>query len=113
MSRVTIIRRAGIITAQIAGESSAMDGAALAVKLAAKTVAMRHRNTGNYINNLQVVSVPGERGTGRTVRDRLVVADDPGAAAIEWGHLVRHKNSRRVTWVPGQGIMTTAKGMVS
>ena len=113
MSDVRIIRRAGIIAAQIAGESSAMDGAALAVKMAARSVAMRHRNTGAYINNLVVVSVPGESGTGRTVRDRLVVANDPGAAAIEWGHLIRHKGSRRVTWVPGQRIMTTAKGMVS
>lgn len=113
MSDVNVIRRAGVIAAQIAGESSAMDGAALAVKMAAKTVAMRHRNTGNYINNLFIASVPGESGTGRTVRDRLVVADDPAAAAIEWGHIIRHKNSRRVTWVPGQRIMTTAKGMVS
>lgn len=110
---VSVSRRAGIISAQIAGESSAMDGAALAVKGAARTVAMRHRKTGNYINQLMIVSVPGERGTGRTVRDRLVVADDPGAAAIEWGHLIRHEGSRRVTWVPGQHIMTTAKGMVS
>jgi hypothetical protein len=46
--------------------------------------------------------VPGKRG----VVDRLVYADDPGAIAIEFGHLAQGK--RGATWVPGQRILLNA-----
>lgn len=86
-----------------------------------KTVAAQHVDTGAYINKLRTVKVPGEKGTGRSVMDRLVVADDPAAAAIEFGHIARvdggvitRVGARRVQWqrgtyVPGLHIM--AKGL--
>lgn len=102
---------ARIIAAVIAGESADMDRAADRVLSAVRRAATPRRNTGAYIRNLKVVSVPGMLGTGRQVRDRLVVADDPGAAAIEWGHLVRVPGARRVRWVPGTHVMR--KGMMT
>lgn len=85
----------------IAGKTHEMDHAANRVLLAVRAAASRHTDTGNYQRELKIVTVPGRLGTGRLVDDRLVVADDPGAAAIEWGHLIRVKGSRRVKWIPG------------
>lgn len=110
-------RSAGIIAARIAGESAAMDLAALVVLGKAKTVAARHRLTGRYISMLKVSKVRGKNG----VKDRLVSATDPAAAPIEFGHYTvrarRHEHSRRVStntvrWVPGQYIMTKAWGLM-
>ena len=92
----------------IAGRSPEMDAAAGRVQSIAIGIAAQHRLTGAYIHNFSIHTVPGEKGTGRMVDDRLVVNDDPGAAAIEWGYIRRFKNSRRVQYVPGQKIMTQA-----
>lgn len=89
----------------IAGKTSEMDRAARRVLDAVRAAASRHTDTGNYQRELKIVTVPGRLGTGRAVDDRLVVADDPGAAAIEYGHLIRVKGARRVKWVPGLHIM--------
>lgn len=97
-----------VTAAVIAGRSSEMDHAARRVQSAAIGVAASHRLTGAYINNFSIHTVPGESGTGREVDDRLVVNDDPGAAAIEWGYIRRFKNSRRVQYVPGQHILGKA-----
>lgn len=92
----------------IAGKSPEMDAAASRVQAIAIGVAARHRLTGAYIQNFSIQKVPGERGTGQLVTDRLVVNDDDGAAAIEWGYIRRFEGSRRVQYVPGQRIMTQA-----
>lgn len=97
-----------VVAARIAGKSEAMDFAATRIMRSAQTLAAPHRDTGNYIRSFEVVTVPGLKGNGRLVDDRLVVNNDPAAAAIEWGHLYRYKNSRRVKFIPGQHIMTRA-----
>lgn len=96
----------------IAGKSAEMDVVAGRAQRAVRTVAAAHRNTGAFINGIVVATVPGERGTGRRVDDRVVSSTDPGTLSIEYGHIVRHKNARRVTYVPGQHIMSKAMGMV-
>lgn len=97
-----------VTAAIIAGRSSEMDAAAGRVQGTAIGIAAQHRLTGAYIKNFSIQDVPGERGTGQMVRDRLIVNDDPGAAAIEWGYLRQFKNSRRVQYIPGQHIMQRA-----
>jgi hypothetical protein len=89
----------------IAGKTHAMDEGAHRVLNSVRAAAARHTDTGAYQSHLGIVTVPGRLGTGRLVDDRLVVADDPGAAAIEYGHLIRVKGARRVKWVPGLHIM--------
>lgn len=111
MGRAFVNTRARVIAAQITGDSDALDHAAVAIKMAVRFAAASNVDTGNYIRELSIVKVPGESGTGRGVMDRLVVANDPGAAAIEWGHLVRVEGSRRVKWVPGQHPM--GRGLAS
>jgi hypothetical protein len=109
-------KSAGIIAARIAGESSAMDLAALVVLGRVKMVASRYRLTGGYMAALAVSKVRGRNG----VKDRLVSATDPAAVSIEYGHYAvrkRRLGSRRVStgvvrWVPGQYIMTKARGML-
>lgn len=110
---------AGITAARIAGESAAMDLAAMVVLGKVKIVAARHRLTGNYMRALRIAKVRGRNG----VSDRLVMATDPAAAWIEWGHYAvrirraAHRSTRRVStgtlkWVPGQYIMTKARGQL-
>ncbi|WP_382307284.1 DUF5403 family protein [Herbiconiux sp. UC225_62] len=114
-----VYKPAGIIAARIAGESAAMDLAALVVLGRVKMVAARHRLTGNYMRSLEIKKVRGRNG----VKDRLVSATDPAAISIEYGHYPvrirrkKHAGSRRVStgtirWVPGQYIMTKARGML-
>ncbi|MDQ1113934.1 hypothetical protein QE418_003382 [Microbacterium testaceum] len=92
----------------MAGDSNAFDAIASKVLRLAQTEALKSVDTGAYLSHLHMKTVPGERGTGRGVNDRLIVADDPGAGPIEWGHIYRHPGSRRVTYVPGKHIMTNA-----
>lgn len=104
--------RVRVDAARIAGKSPEMDVVAGRTHRAVRAVAAANRLTGNYINNLSVHTVPGLVGNGRLVDDRLVVADDEGAASIEFGHMVRFTESRRVKWVPGQYPMTRGMAMV-
>lgn len=102
-----VSRDAQFEAAIIAGRSHQMDEAANRGLMAVRAAAAPHAKTHDYIRSLSVVAVPGERGRGRQVTDRLIVSTDPGAAAIEWGHLVRVAGARRVQWVPGQHPMRT------
>lgn len=113
MVDVFINKNAGPAAAVIAGRMSEMDRAAGALLRAVRTRAMAHVNTGAYIKNLRIEKVPS-RLPSRVgyVEDRLVVAEDPAILSIEYGHMTRYKNARRVSWVPGQHIMTGALGMV-
>jgi hypothetical protein len=101
-----------VTVAVMCGRHPVMDEHAGMVLAAVKGVAAQHVETGDYMRKLGIKNVPGELGTGRLVRDRLVVADDPAAAAIEFGHLIRYKNSRRVRWEPGQHVMARGLSMV-
>jgi hypothetical protein len=95
----------GVIVAIMAGKTHEMDTAARLVKDAVVAEALQHRDTGAYIRNLSIHEVRGQSGSGRRVTDRLVVADDPGSAAIEYGHLTRVPGGRRVQWVAGHAPM--------
>ena len=99
-----------VIAAQIAGQSPEMDQVARRVMNNAQRVAAQYVDTSAYVNNFSVHTVPGEKGTGRTVDDRIVVNDDPGAAAQEWGYMRRFKNSEH-EHVPGRHIMRKALAM--
>ncbi|ALJ22044.1 DUF5403 family protein [Microbacterium sp. No. 7] len=113
MADVHVNQNAYLIAARIAGRSADMDRGATRVMMNAKQVAARYIDTSAYVNNFDVVTVPGQFGTGRSVDDRLVVNNDPGAAAQEFGYIRRFKNSRRVQYVPGRHILRTAIWMSS
>ncbi|MFF7293225.1 DUF5403 family protein [Microbacterium sp. NPDC008134] len=101
--------RAGSMAAQIAGQSGEMDVVANRGLSAVRSIAAAHRLTGEYISKTYVVTVPSlEPSKVGPIDDRLIVADDKAAVSIEYGHLVRFKNSRRVKFVPGQHIMGQA-----
>lgn len=97
--------RTSLHVAIIVGKTGDMDRAANRVLQSVRRVAAQHVDTGNYIRNLRVDTVPGQSGTGRLVSDRLVSANDPGAMSIEYGHMYRVPGARRVRWVPGLHIM--------
>lgn len=96
---------AGTTVAIIAGRTQAMDAGAHRVLTAVRGVAARHTLTGAYMSKLSIVSARGQSGNGRRVTDRLVVADDPAAVSIEYGHIQRVKGARRVKYIPGLHIM--------
>ena len=104
--------RVRVEAARIAGKSPERDVAAGKTLRAVQTVAAANRLTGEYMSKLHVVTAPGLIGNGRLVDDRLIVSDDPASPSIEYGHLVRFKNARRVRWVPGQYPMTRGLAMV-
>lgn len=110
---VFINNKADAIAAVAAGGRTEMDDAASALLRAVRIRAAAHVKTGNYIRNTGIETVPSIRPSKvGYVQDRLVVADDPASMSIEYGHFVRYKTARRVSWVPGQHIMTGAVGMV-
>lgn len=111
MADVYVKESARLVAAVIAGKSSEMDRGAERVLRSVKAAAESHRATSDYINSLTIQTVPGEAGVGRQVSDRVVSTTDPGALAIEYGHMVRVKGARRVRWVPGQHPM--ARGMAA
>lgn len=104
--------RVRVDAAIIAGQSAEMDVVAGRVFRAVKAVAASHRNTGSFISKLVIATVPGEQGTGRQVSDRVVTSTDDATLSIEYGHLVRHKSARRVTWVPGQHNLQRGMALV-
>lgn len=105
---------AGPMAAVIAGRSQEMDLVAARGARAVRQVAAANRLTGNYIDKVFTATVPSQKPSKvGTVDDRLIVADDEAAVSIEYGHMVRFKNARRVRWVPGQHIMGRAIGLMS
>lgn len=88
---------------RLCGESAEMDAIAAMVAEKAKINAARHRQTGEYIDSIKVVS-----DQRPVVRDRLVLATDWAAKSIEFGHAARRSQTREgpARWVPGQFIMT-------
>lgn len=106
--------RAGSMAAQIAGQSREMDVVAQRGLRAVRSVAASHRLTGDYLSKTFVATVPSVQPSKvGPIDDRLIVADDKAAVSIEYGHLVRFKNARRVKFVPGQRIMSKALRAVS
>lgn len=110
---VFINKNAGPIAAKLAGDRTEMDDAANRVLRAVKSVASSHVKTSAYINSLSVQKVPSlKRSRVGHVTDRIIVSDDPGALAIEYGHMQRIKGARRVRWIPGHKPMTRGMQMV-
>ncbi|MGF3056148.1 DUF5403 family protein [Microbacterium sp. YY-01] len=105
MADLYISKKAALEAAIIAGNRPEMDEAAAATLRTAKTIAIRNRLTGDYLRSLGTAKVRGESGTGTLVNDRVIYTTDEGALSIEYGHMVRYKNQRRVRWVPGQHIL--------
>lgn len=104
---------AGPMAAVIAGRSTEMDVVANRGARMVRHVAAAHRLTGNYIDKVGTATVPSQQPSKvGPVDDRLIYADDEGSVAIEYGHLVRFKTSRRVQYVPGQHIMGRALGLM-
>lgn len=101
--------RAGSMAAQIAGRSTEMDMVANRGVRAVQAVAAGHRLTGEYISKVFATTVPSVVPSKvGPIDDRLIVADDKASVSIEFGHIVRFKNARRVRYVPGQHIMAKA-----
>lgn len=96
-----VYKGTGLKVAKLPGMQPALDGAARTVLTTAKGLAARHRETGAFMRSLSAAPVPGEKG----VLDRIIFSDDPGAAAIEYGHL---QDGDPPQWVPGKFILTRA-----
>lgn len=97
---------AGVKIAKLPGVQPLLDKAAVEIKAraAANIMSSSKEPTGHYASSLEVRHVPGKRG----VQDRLVVANDPGALAIEYGHLEAGEGG--ASWVPGKFPLTRAVG---
>lgn len=105
-SRVWLNSRNRVTVAQMCGESNALDEGAGRVLASVRAKAAESVLTGEYMSKLGIVTVPGESGTGRSVKDRLVVADDKAAVSIEYGHHTRPDEDGDRTFVPGKHPMT-------
>jgi hypothetical protein len=71
--------------------------------------AAEHEDTGAYRRSLSVEKTTGPKG----VPDYLVSTDDPGALAIEYGHMTPASKNSPGTFVPGKHILGRAAGQVS
>lgn len=97
-----VYKGTGVKIARLPGIQPELDKAAASVLSRAKGLAAQRANTTQYLNSLKSGTTPGKSG----VVDREVYSDDPGAIAIEFGHLAGGK--RGATWVPGQRILLNA-----
>jgi hypothetical protein len=101
MGDVWVSQKAEVYAAIIAGHDPEMDRVAERFKSNLLAIMALNRLTGASMESVSIQRVPGLLGNGRLVTDRIIVSTDPGILAINYGHLYRHKNSRRVTYVPG------------
>lgn len=98
----TVYAGTGTKIARLPGIQPELDKAAAQVLARAKGLASQHVKSAAYMNSLQMGTTPGAAG----VIDREVYSDDPGAVAIEFGHLARGKGGG--TWVPGHRVLLNA-----
>lgn len=92
-----VFRSAAIDAARIVGESRELTTAAEEVAVEVRSRAAATADTGRFASSIDVATDAGPRG----VLDRVVVSDDPGAIAIEYGWTT--PAGRRV---PGQHAFT-------
>ena len=97
-----VFKGAGTKIARLPGVQPELDKAAATVLARAKGLAAQRAKSTRYLNSLKSRPTPGKSG----VVDREVYSDDPGAIAIEFGHLATGKKG--ATWVPGQRILLNA-----
>lgn len=100
-----VFKGAGTKVAKLPGIQPLLDKQAARIKAAAASniSSSSARSTGAYASSLEVRKVRGKKG----VMDRLVVANDPGAIHIEYGHLEGGEDGAP-TWVPGKFPLTRA-----
>lgn len=98
----TVFKGVGTKIARLPGVQPELDKAAAKILARAKAGASQHVRSGHYLNSLKIKTVRGKGG----VIDREVYSDDPGAVAIEYGHLTDGKNGP--TWVPGHRVLINA-----
>ncbi len=98
-----VYRSAAIQAAQIAGRSSEMDAAAERVANAARSIAVGHNVTGEYLSGIGTSEIRGKRG----VTDRIAYVDAEAAASREFGHRTRGGRG----YVEGLHIMGRAAGL--
>lgn len=98
----TIYKGTGGKIARLPGIQPELDSAAAKILARAKAGASQHVRSGHYLNSLKVKTARGKAG----VIDREVYSDDPGAVAIEYGHLAEGKSGP--TWVPGHRVLINA-----
>lgn len=103
-----VFKHVGVEVARMCGNDPIMDEVAHRILAAAIRRATAHRLTGEYLSKLSVKNVPGKKG----VRDRIVVANDPAAYSIEWGHTVTRKDGSSY-WLEGQHILGGAANDVA
>lgn len=79
---------AGLLAAQIAGDSIELDDVAERVAARGRENALRRGDT-VFAESIVVENVPA--AIRRSVRTRVVIATDPLAAAKELGHVIRNE----------------------
>ena len=98
----TVYNGTGAKIARLPGVQPELDVAAGKILAKAKTLAAQHVDSSAYLNSLKMGTVAGRSG----VVDREVYSDDPGAVAIEFGHLATGKKG--ATWVQGHRVLLNA-----
>lgn len=88
-----VFANAGIVAAQIAGESEDMDIAAEELATLVRANAIGH---GGFADTVHVAKVPGKHG----VSDRIVYSDHEASFAIEHGHAIV-RDGETLGYVPG------------
>ena len=99
-----VYKGAGTKVARLPGIQPELDVAAMKVMLRAKAEAAASIRTGHYESSFEIKRVPGKRG----VTDRLVVNNDEGSVAIEYGHVTPASRRSPGRFVPGKFILTRA-----
>lgn len=87
----------------VAGKSQEMDDAALDVLAAIQVEAAKHKRTGRFASSFSV-----QDAKYNSVRDRVIVSDDPNAWSIEYGHLQGKDTGGKRRFVPGLRIVRNA-----
>lgn len=98
-------KNAGYVVAREVSHSPVMDAAAKKVQAALKARATTHRDTGQFARSIKVAPHMYTSDAGIVVKDRYVYSDDPGAVAIEYGHIAKSKKKGAYK-VPGKHIFT-------
>lgn len=93
-----------ILAARIASKSPKLDEVAGMVLGEIKTIAEANKDSGEYIDSLEIVTSTGRAG----VKDRKVISNDPSAIAIEYGRLSGKRDAKNRRFMPGHFNMTRA-----
>lgn len=99
-----VYKGTGTKVAKLPGVQPELDVAAMKVMLRAKAEAAQSAKTHHYESSFEIKRVKGPKG----VTDRLVVNNDEGSLAIEYGHMTPASKTSPGRFVPGKFILTKA-----